>query len=284
MSNVKRDVKQPGDADHVNMSTTARRLITEVGWRALVGVLLAPVLVAVVVALLTPRIVATQYQASARIELYPIVGDHATYNVTSVAADFIAAYTDVGEKAGIAATTGEPTPTLTAEHPSDSSVVFATYAATSPGSARRGLRIAVVAATAAVAQQEETRTGIMVTAARSSLSDVIATSPGIGSGASTAASKTANRARENVIQQTSQAYADALVADGAAHAVVKSVANRVASTPVTVEKLSNTSAEIRVVAVAGFSAFVVACIVIFVLRRRLPRGRAGSNQRLGSAR
>lgn len=255
------------------LTTALRRAVRGVGGRALAAVLLVAILTAVVVALLTTRLVATRYQASARVELYSIVGSHATYDVSSIAADFTAAYMDVGKKAGIDANPYEPAPTLGAQHPSDSSVVNITYAATDRQSSRSGLLAAARAAAMAVAKQESERTGVALTAASTALDDIVTGVSGVIADRPSGA-RYAELARTNVIQQVSQQYAAALVADATAKAATQSVGTLIDSMRVTTDKLSNTSAQIRVIGVAAVSAFAMACIVLLVLHRRHSRAEA----------
>lgn len=269
---------------HMAQPTSVRGAINAIGGRALVTVLLAPLLTVVIVMALMPHLVATSYQASAHVELYSISGTHATYEVSSIAADFTTAYADVGERAGVAVNTGEPAPTLTARHPSDSSVVDITYAASSEQSARRGLRAAAAAAATDVAQQEAARTGIAVKAARSALEDAVAMAPTTGTKTPTSVksappeiARYVRGARSSLVEEVAQQYANALLADATAKAAAQSVATLVRSTPVTVTELSSTSAQIRVVGIASVSALVVACLVLLVLRRRSPRARPGKS-------
>jgi hypothetical protein len=216
------------------------------------AVVVAPIAAAALTAGLSPRLVAADYEASARIELYPITGLHATYEAASVTADFAAAYADLGKRAGVQADPSEPTPTLGSSTPSDSSVVIVTYTASSEDAAERGLHIAATAAALSVAAQEEARASASLTAAQEALDQ---------------ARKLAGAGQGSVLQAASQNYADALLKNAVAEVSRRSVSDTVQATPVTVTQLSTLTGQLRAVAVAVVSAFVAGTLVLFALMR-----------------
>lgn len=239
--------------EHVSLPASAKTYVERLGARRVfLAVVVAPIAAAALTAGLSPRLVAADYEASARIELYPITGLHATYEAASVTADFAAAYADLGKRAGVQADPSEPTPTLGSSTPSDSSVVIVTYTASSEDAAERGLHIAATAAALSVAAQEEARASASLTAAQEALDQ---------------ARKLAGAGQGSVLQAASQNYADALLKNAVAEVSRRSVSDTVQATPVTVTQLSTLTGQLRAVAVAVVSAFVAGTLVLFALMR-----------------
>lgn len=243
------------------------------GARGLVIVLLAPVIAAAITAALTPTLITSNTQASATVQIYPAIGTHAAYEVSSYVADFTTAYTGAAAQAKGAEAAGTAAGLATALREGDNAGAAVSFTAPTAEAATKGLRATAAEALRQVVQADLDRASLAVEAAKQSLQGTSSAFDALaaGSGLST---KNVESARATALAQGAQRIQSAIAEQATTRAALHSIPDLVAGTTVSTSVLSTTTNQIRVIATAAVSAFVIALLVVLLVRRRARAGLA----------
>lgn len=248
------------------------RLRAYLGAWGIALVILAPLLAGAATAAATPLFTKSNVQATARVQLYPAIGTHAAYDVSSYVADFVSACTGstAQEKAAQASGAPDSGGLLTAIREGDNAGALVTYTAPTAEGAEAGLRAAAQEALREVVQNDLDRQKLVVGVATESMAstladfDALAKDPTVAhlSATDVAAARAAAVAQAG--QRMQQARSDQITTEAA----LRGVPRLVDGTAVTTSTLSSTANQLRVIAAAAASAFVVALLIVLAVRRR----------------
>lgn len=250
------------------------------GWFGRRGLLIvgaAPVLAAITVGGLMPSLTHSDVEASALIDMYPIVGTHSAYDVAAYVVDFSASYS-AADAARAPSDTPEVSATSVApghmaNREGDSARVRVTIAASSQDAAEAGLRAATRVALHHTATGIRDRSQENYDLARrafvSLMTDVEAWTPQKNPDAAPGSSVEASRIRS--VQQSGQRMQIAREELAAADLSVVAVDGIVDSAVVTSSRLSSRGAQTRVVMTAALSSLVAAVVAVLLVRRRSVR-------------
>lgn len=243
-------------------------LRSRLGSRGLIAVLLAPILAAAVTAALLPTLVKSDVQASAKVTLYPAIGTHAAYEVSSYVADFVSAYTSPDAEAKAAEAAGDAASgQLSATREGDNAGAVVTYTAPTAEAATAGLRAATHEALAKVVRDDVARRQMELQGAQAAITrttESFATMQ--ASGSVSAADLSA--ARQEAITAAARGAQEAESSLAVGQIVEARVPQMVQEIPVTTAELSSMRQQIQIVATAAVSAFVLALVVTLLVRRR----------------
>ena len=148
---------------------TFRRMLNALGIRNALVLAAIPLITAIVGLVVAPQLVMHNQRASASIPMTTVTGTHASYEVSTFAADFGLAFT--GDAAVSAAAQAvnldrqEVKPMLTAVHPGESTHVLVTFTASSESAAKAGLVAASKSALRSLAEDRLQRAEIELQAA-----------------------------------------------------------------------------------------------------------------------
>lgn len=232
--------------------------------RALAAVAAGTVLLATLVAagaawLVSSRVVVTNYQATADVGLYPVIGSHASYDAASYTSDFIADYTSTSSGPLALGATAVPT----ASREGDASVVTVTLDATSRAGATDQLRSGVESALLRSARREVQRAEIEEAGARSALEEVTSADSDLP-------------ARDALRTQAATLHAEALADRESAEQVLRTVPGLADGLSISVEPLDTTMQRLKFTAAAAATAMVVALVLVWLVaarRRPVPSAR-----------
>lgn len=223
-------------------------------------VVLATVVAAGAAWLVSDRVVVTNYQATADVGLYPIIGSHASYDAASYTSDFIADYTSTSSGPLALGATAVPT----AAREGDASVVTVTLDATSRTAATEQLRAGVESALLRSARREVRRAEIEAAGARSALEEVTSAESDLP-------------ARENLRTQAATLHAEALANRESAEQVLRTVPDLADGLTISVEPLDTTMQRLKFTAAAAVTAMVIALVLVWLIAAR--RGRSERHER-----
>lgn len=252
------------------------RLLLEIlGRWGLVVVVLAPLVAGGVTFALAPRFIESSQGASATVDIYPVSGTHAAYEVSSSAADFGVAFKSAtaAEAAARAGDIGiaESRAFLGSTRDGDSSRVHVTYQATSSQRAEEGLRAAALVALTSLADSDRKRADISARAAEKELAAAVrALGDPMPAGVSTQVERGGwIKYRSDRVSAATTAVAAAELSLQTADAVRAYVPSLVRETRVSTAPISTTSSVMRIVLAAALSSFILALVAVLLLRRFL---------------
>lgn len=262
-----------------------RRTVAALGRGGVAALLLSPLLAGAIVLALSGSILAAKYGSSARLDTYPVIGTHASYEVASSISDFGTTYMTAAGVAGEASgqEPADAAPFLTATRSADSALAQIAFQAPTREGAEQGLRAAARTALTAVAQSNLTRAQMAedgatreLTDAMNSMDDPIP---------SALPQKAVRASREQRVTSAGNALDEARTARATAKVALERVPSLVSQTPVDVQQVSTTSDAARLALAAAATAFLLAAAVVVFLRRRqifahaapLPADRTGAS-------
>lgn len=247
------------------------RLRSYLGSWGLALVVLAPILAGGATAAATPLFIRSHYQATSRVQLYPAIGTHAAYDVSSYVADFVSACTGstAKEKAAQASGNTASDGLLTAIREGDNAGALVTYTAPTPQAAEAGLRAAAQEALREVVQNDVDRQKLVVGVAADSLAGTLADFDALAKDAATGMSAAdVAAARASAVAQAGQRMQQARSELITTEAALRGIPRLISGTTVTTSTLSSTASQIRVIGAAAASAFVVTLLIVLLVRRR----------------
>ncbi len=259
-----------------------RRIYRRLGAAGIAAIVLAPLITAAIAAVGLPRLAKTDVQSRAVVSLYPVIGTHAAYDVSSYVADFIVAVgsPEAAEKSAAASTVGSAPAGgfLTATRLGDNAGAEVTFTGGTAQGAEAGLRAAIKQALFAIADADRQRAAIKSAAARTSL-DALAVSLNKGQVVSPAlAGPELAKVRDNLLTQAANRVEATHAELQTTAATVASVSDVAAATRVTTKSLTNSATQLRVFVIAEVASIAFAVLLVLFLTRgrarpRRPRAR-----------
>lgn len=233
-------------------------------------IILAPILAGGIIFALSPVILSAKYGAQALVDVYPITGTRASYEVATTYSNLETGIAAAGDAAAAASgqSSGAAAAYLTTARAGDSSIAQVSFQAPTREGAEAGLRTAIKEALTQIAQSAVIKTDQDVKSAKTELDRAIEDAASAKS-THTERDKFLAEARKQRVTAANDTLATAYGAQATAQNSVAAVPALLADTRVAIAEVSNTSDALRMSLAGALSALLLAIVAVVALRRRL---------------
>lgn len=267
-----------------------RPITDRLGTRGLIVVFLAPMLAGMLMMVMAPRLLKADTEASAELNIQPLIGTYASFEVATHVGDFLNALTGRAAAKSAAEASGvglaRVPEALTATSGGGYTGATVTFTAPTAERATAGLKATARVALLQIAQNERTRAQIEFDSAKASMKALGVDSDGgvFDRGTTSLDPGDLATARQQVLlkaaERVEMTHADLL----AAQASVRAVNTVLQSAAITTQEVSTQGDEIRVIVTAQLVAFLLALMFVILARRRTARRGSEPGQGAGAPR